>query len=792
MINVALDSTKPTTNGIEDLPEDSIGIVSGNSSLIQRTRSSASDGGKTASASGHSVSSLTLALEHEVTRKSFVSNVSNDSNGLENDYSSDEENFAAAIAEAEAEDKDRVDSQSSSLKDFMATNSGSDTPTTNNMTGSYNSNSNSNVAGMSKLFIQQPVESSNLTINSANQNQNQAQAQDSPIYNTNSHSNGNGTIEQEKAWQFQAKDLLNVLVDYLDSLDKNILPGGSSLTAETLSLASNNAPKRPPMLQTLLTDPSHNPDTNSNSNASNAKPASTTRSSTSHISELTNIEHTPERLNLYKLLPAEDDGEIMDDLPEFGLNADVLGMGIDHFCLIRKGKMSSSSSSSSAVDEEENNKVVLHVKVEEKLVSRENKSRSRIPTPRPLSAGVSTPPIIISISGTTTPTNQDNQTSSYGNGNGNDSGKSNSNSNSTNGNGKGSLNSPTRGSRAFSEGEFSYGNSGSGSGSGDGNVNGSGNEKSRKRLIVSVKLPNKSIWTEIKRIRVYNSTSSSDGGSAAGGAGIGNDYSDSSAYFNTQDFNPDSTATNAALNATLTKGAFSGTTNAAEISALRALMCGTVGEIHSLDIDATATFSGDPTLVLPSLSNQISSGRGHSENATKGAFSPGDSSTGSTNITWRRVTSYGSGSGDGDGSQSIDIDDDSVSITPSENTFCQSDNDNDMGTLGMSKEGAESYLDGGYNDDLAGDGDGDDALDMSLEGMNLNVNGNNNNNNDSTASASVAVDTADINSKTAPVLEEAERPRSIFGRMFGSSSGRPRRLSNPNAPEGALFDLEIE
>ena len=654
-----------------------------------RTRSSASDG--RTSASGHSISSLTMALEQENTRKSFVTDES-----IQAYYSSDEENLAAAKADQDNLSSNRGDNEtgddsiSSSLKEFMSSAAADG----GEISSSFNSNSyaSQNASHIvdtfekTKLLIP-PIDTSTSGLApSATQSPNTPPGQGIEQEGSTS----NAEPEQEKAWQFLTRDLLNILLDYVDSTDRNIVAG---LTAETLSLAANNAPKPSPIVQTF------NATTNTND---------------------FNL-HTPERLSNFKLLAMEDDGEIMDDLPEFGLDTDVLGMGIDHFCVMNKKTLEQ----------------VLHVKLQERVAS--SMDRKKI-TPiaavsgGPGPAGVSTPPIVISC--TTTPTSQDNTGRSF----------------------------HDKTIVDVSTAEYSH-RTVRASSETDAKIHASSANRIRKkgkkmRLIVLVKFPTKEIWNAITKVRIHD-PSSSNGRETGDAREVYARYDDDNHHHS------DAAATNAALNATLTKGAFKGTSNAAEVSALRALMCSTVGEL-----EPTVEPMGSG-LHLPTTNNELQGNNRRSVEAEMGILSPGDSSTGSATITWRRVTSYGSG----DSITTANPDDDSISITPSETTIHSDiDNDNDNLTLGMSKEGEamESYVDGGYNDDLGGE----DLMEMSMEEGVPNMTSSSGNNNNS--------------NQLKENTESRPKSTSIFGRIFGGSTGRERKLSNPNAPEGGLFDLEID
>ena len=549
---------------------------------------------RSADRSGHSMSSLTLAME----RKSALSQNNTDDNSM---YSSDEENLAAAQANVAAEGD--CESLSSSLREFMSvgvtgemadgsytayaygiSESGSGggdshhssanesaiatSPRENNGTG--NSQGLAGGAGLSRLFVH--TQAFGHGQDKRNGPDPDGDSTSNCSYSrgtTPSHLNTNGstgvadecTDTQEKAWAFYGRDLLNIALDFFDSGNENIL----GLTRERLA-------------STLASTPS--------SSAS--------------------------RMASFRLLAAEEDGEIMDDLPEFGLATDVLGMGVNDFAVVNR----------------ETDRTVLLVRIEEVVSSRNRDSPRIVISGTTPTASI---PIHIANSPVCARVNSNDTTSS--------------NSTSRHGASITDFSLPTtRGSHSNLTGYAIHAAATS-----------KHLSKSKQRLSVFCREPGKMNWVAVKKVRVFQGVHLTDS---------------------------PSNSSNNSEGALLYRGA----SNAAEVSAIKALVASTAHEIHELqDGDVVASDAAELQTAVSVVGRPDGSSGKYSDSSsvTKG-------SEATEGVTWQHVTSFGSGSADND----------SDSVSQSEFTAASS-------------LAADLYMDGGYNDDL-----GDDMLEMSMEGSN--------------------------------------------------------------------------
>jgi len=559
-------------------------------SLSAETKNGPPSPGRPKSSSGHTVSSLTLAMGigHEgPERRSFLTDERADS--------SDEENlYAAAKASSitnthESGDNDH-ESLSSSVREFMT---GLTLPT-----GSCDlpSSLSTFMTGGAMTSDQEPPRTdfsnqTNLFIDTA-----QTGGVDEL-----GHSGGRSLSEeaptlseievQVKAFAFYGKDLLNVALDYFDSIHTKL----ADLTAE--SLASLTAKK-------------------------DAKEGTDTAVISTETEAVAKGAASTTRLRQFRLMAAEDDGDIMDDLPEFGLNTDVLGMGVNDFAVISR----------------ETGEAVLLLRIIEQSSPRGIHTHS----PRSLAAysltGTPTAPMAIATASVSSGVLSDGSASSSGvfNFRG---GPPEIQRSSTDANDPLSYSNlaQRRSTRAMS----------------DSNVKGSHGETSfvekstKVRLCVWCREPKRQAWTIIKKIKVLQAVTDSHNPIGAG-TGV-----------STEEAGTDGSRDN------FPNSIFKGAANAAELSALRALAASTAYEIHGSgeeEVNMTAvtgahgiterSFSKDNSdndkLKASSLRGHESGKYSDSSSISAGEVPPPDGET------WQHVTSYGSEGADA-------FDEDSVS-----------------------------------------------------------------------------------------------------------------------------------
>jgi len=659
-------------------------------------KSAPSSPGRPKSSSGHTVSSLTLAMgthdgPHE--RKSFLTD--------EHAYSSDEENLYVAAKASSiththesggASGTGDPGSVSSSVREFMGIPVGSyDLPSSLPTSTASVDQGRTSFSNPSNLFVDTSQAANSTlhehTLRISNPSPAEVEMQE----------------KAEKAFAFYGKDLLNAALDYFDSMHTKV----ANLTAE--SLASLTSPL-----------------SLSSSSSAAAKKASTESQQQQPAAAASATLAT--RMCSFRLMAAEDDGEIMDDLPEFGLASDVLGMGVNDFAVINR----------------ETGETVLLLRILEQSSPRG--IHTHTPKSSAYSAtGTPTAPMAIgSVSSV--------GMVSDGSGGGSSTGGAfqfrgpqeiqRSMTDTSDPHAAHTNLTQRRSTRAMSDGHIA----------GDGGINPGVGKASKVRLCVSCREPTRSSWTVIKKIKVLQAVTDSHesasgvgagAGAAGGGGGGGGDI-------------PIST--------------FKGAANAAELSALRALAASTAYEIHGtgeqeLDFNADAPFTtgmgvtetrgtgpGERTQAqAPNKDNLIvsSSRAGHesgkcSDSSSVSAsevLSPGGG-------TWQHVTSYGSEGNDAD-----TLDDDSVSQSiMSEAT-------------GMSSFASPNPYsgDGGYNDDLEGEGEDEeeDNFNLSMEG-------------------------------SGKELTNATSSSRGHGHGHGHGTSRNRSSSNRSNPDGELFGMDMD
>ena len=547
---------------------------------------------------GHSLSSLTMAMdiqEHPFERKSFFTYGHADS--------SDEENLADAAKLSTHGTHSTVDSVSdqeslsSSIRDHSLS-----------VVGSYDNASPSLDNGKrasSNLFVE-------IGSSPGGEIETGKRSTSSDVGEVDVQLG----ITASSKFTFLGRDLLKLAINFLDKMTHT-----ASLNADTLSSIASTKDK---------IDASCNID-----------PASASMT----------------RLKSYRLMAAETDGEIMDDLPDFGLNTDVLGMGVSDFAVVDK----------------ESSQIVLLVRTQEQSSPRGISGHSPRSGPH-TTASTPTPPVAIlsASAGTNTDLgNIDNNlvgSSTFGiRAIGME--RSNTDSDmSVNG-----IWSRRSFSRAITENEI-------GTSQGTGKV-------SKLQLLISCREPKNKTWTIVKKVRVIEEVKDPNHDldhrtAVAIGLGLS---------LNARIEGGGSAGVPGATVESLVP-VFRGATTAAELSALRALAASTASEIYGQPGDTLLSetdlssvndhLNTNKSIVEPVLRRGDSSGKySDNSNMTKESELTEGAAT-----TWQRVTSYNSAECDID-----NIDDDSQATEAT---------------------GASSYAspmnDGGCNDDL----DQEDDLDV--------------------------------------------------------------------------------